>query len=82
MLRRFTFIIQGAVETLHGDKADHATRGATEIRIPVAARDEQEAATMVSAALGTLLEAEMKRQRVDAARASMRVVAPKEGEPA
>jgi alpha-D-ribose 1-methylphosphonate 5-triphosphate diphosphatase PhnM len=78
MLRRFTFILPGFVETLHGDKADHATRGATEIRIAVAAHDEQEAAQMVSEALGTLLEAEMKRRKVEEARASMHSV-PREG---
>jgi hypothetical protein len=74
MLRRYTFIIQGFVETLHGDLGQHATRGATEVRIPVAARDEQEAAQMVSEALGALVEAELKRRKVEEARASMHAV--------
>jgi hypothetical protein len=74
MLRRYTFILPGFIETRHGDRADHATRGATEIAIPVAAHDEAEVAQMVSAALGTLLEAELKRKKVEEARGSMRVV--------
>jgi hypothetical protein len=74
MLRRYTFIIQGFVETLHGDLGQHVTRGASEIRIPIAAHDEQEAAQMVSEALGTLVEQEMRRKKVEEARASMHAV--------
>jgi hypothetical protein len=80
MQRRYTFIIPAFVEVAHGDKGDHVTRGATEVRIPVAAHDEQEAATMVSAAVGALLEVEMKRKKVEEARSKMHAV-PREGGP-